>query len=226
MDIPINQIWNFIALRAADTPKQLYSLHAAHVIMTRLDVQSITELTKKKGYDTELLPSLFTYREILWQPNVFENPQLCTPAIRIFKAFCEEKATEYNQNNGKTYEIYSGLLKGLAENCIHALKDLEKKRHPVSIHKVLKELRNRSFPIIKFFIDHPQNRNDYYHEAVNRLNYAIKISITEFNGRFTEFQEPFWRVENEPNPLKKETQTTQKKSVTEEDPLREEKAIF
>ena len=48
MDIPINQIWNFIALRAADTPKQLYSLHAAHVIMTGLDVQSITELTKKK----------------------------------------------------------------------------------------------------------------------------------------------------------------------------------
>ena len=226
MDIPINQIWNFIALRAADTPKQLYSLHAAHVIMTRLDVQSITELTKKKGYDTELLPSLFTYREILWQPNVFENPQLCTPAIRIFKAFCEEKATEYNQNNGKTYEIYSGLLKGLAENCIHALKDLEKKRHPVSIHKVLKELRNRSFPIIKFFIDHPQNRNDYYHEAVNRLNYAIKISITEFNGRFTEFQEPFWRVENEPNPPKKGTQAKQKKSVTEEDPLKEEKAIF
>ena len=226
MDIPINQIWNFIALRAAETPKQRYSLHAAHVIMAGLNVQSITELTKKKGYDTELLPSLFTYREILWQPNVFEKPQLCTPAIRIFKAFCEEKAAEYDQNDGKTYEIYRSLLKGLAENCMYALKDLEKKRHPVSIHKVLKELRNRSFPIIKFFIDHPQNRNDYYHEAVNRLNYAIKISITEFNGRFTEFQEPFWRVENEPKPPKKQKQATQKKSVTEEDSLKEEKAIF
>jgi len=74
MDIPINQIWNFIALRTADTPKQRYSLHAAHVIMVGLDAHSIAELTKKKGYDTELLPSLFTYREILWQPNVFEKP--------------------------------------------------------------------------------------------------------------------------------------------------------
>ncbi|OUU03526.1 MAG: hypothetical protein CBB92_01385 [Flammeovirgaceae bacterium TMED32] len=226
MDIPINQIWNFIALRTADTPKQRYSLHAAHVIMAGLDAQSITELTKKKGYDTELLPSLFTYREILWQPNVFEKPQLCTPAIRIFKAFCEEKAAEYDQDKGKMCEIYSGLLKGLAENCVRALKDLEKKRQPVSIHKVLKELRNRSFPIIKFFIDHPQNRNDYYSEAVNRLNYAIKISITEFNGRFTEFEEPFWRVENEQTTLKKETRAAQKKSVTEEEPLDEEKAIF
>ena len=102
MDIPINQIWNFIALHTADTTKQQYALHAAHVIMRGLDVQSITELTKEKGYDTELLPSLFTYREILWQPNVFEKPQLCTPAIRIFKAFCEEKAAEYKQNTGKT----------------------------------------------------------------------------------------------------------------------------
>jgi len=218
MDILINQIWNFIALRTADTPKQRYSLHAAHVIMPGLDAQSINELTKKKGYDTELLPSLFTYREILWQPNVFEKPQLCTPAIRIFKAFCEEKAAEYDQDKGKIYEIYSGLLKGLAENCVRALKDLEKKRQPVSIHKVLKELRNRSFPIIKFFIDHPQNRNDYYHEAVNRLNYAIKISISEFNGRFTEFEEPFWRVENEQTTLKKETRVAPKKAVTNETP--------
>ena len=226
MDIPINQIWNFIALQSANADEQQYSLHAAHVIMAGLDVQSITELTKKKDYDTELLPSLFTFREILWQPNVFEKPQLCTPAIRIFKAFCEEKAAEYDQNKGKAYEIYKGLLKGLAENCILALKDLEKKRQPVSIHKVLRELRNRSFPIIKFFIKHPQNRYDYYHEAVNRLNYAIKISMTEFNSRFTEFEEPFWRVENDPKSPKEDTETAQKKSVTEKDPLREEKAIF
>ena len=122
MDIPINQIWNFIALRTADTPKQRYSLHAAHVIMAGLDAQSITELTKKKGYDTELLPSLFTYREILWQPNVFEKPQLCTPAIRIFKAFCEEKAAEYDQDKGKMYEVVEDLFIYNNTNEINSLK--------------------------------------------------------------------------------------------------------
>ena len=94
MDIPINQIWNFIDLHTAEPPMQCYSLHAANVVMTGLDAQSIADLTKKRGYDTELLPSLFTYREILWQPNVFEKPQLCMPSIRIFKSFCEEKAAE------------------------------------------------------------------------------------------------------------------------------------
>ena len=90
----------------------------------------------------------------------------------------------------------------------------------------MKELRKQSFPIVKFFIDHPQNRNDYYLEAINRLNYAIKISITEFNSRFTEFEEPFWKVENEPKPPKNEKLGAQKKLVTEDAPSREEKAIF
>ena len=148
------------------------------------------------------------------------------PSIRIFKAFCEEKAEEYDQEKEKKNEIYSGLLQGLAENCRQALKDLEKKQQPVYIHKVLKELRKKSFPIVKFFIDHPQNRYDYYHEAINRLNYAIKISITEFNSRFTEFKDPFWRVEDDTKPLKNEMRGAQKKSVTEKDLLREEKAIF
>lgn len=226
MNIPFNQIWNFIALQSANDHKKFYSLHAANVIIGEIDVQMITDLTKKKSYDTELLPSLFTYREILWQPNVFKKPKFCMPSIRIFKAFCEEKAEEYDQEKEKKNKIYSGLLQGLAENCGHALKDLEKKRQPVYIHKVLKELRKQSFPIVKFFIDHPQNRNDYYHEAINRLNYAIKISITEFNSRFTEFEDPFWKVEGEPKTPKNETRRTQKKSVTKEDPLREEKAIF
>ena len=226
MNIPFNQIWNFIELQSADDHKQFYSLHAANVLIGEIDVQMITDLTKKNSYDTELLPSLFTYREILWQPNVFKKPKFCMPSIRIFKTFCEEKAEEYDQEKEKKNKIYSGLLLGLAENCGQALKDLEKKRQPVYIHKVLKELRKQSFPIVKFFIDHPQNRNDYYHEAINRLNYAIKISITEFNSRFTEFEDPFWKVEDEPRTPKNDTRETQKKSVTEEDPLRETKAIF
>ena len=90
----------------------------------------------------------------------------------------------------------------------------------------MKDLRKQSFPLVKFFIDHPQNRNDYYHEAINRLNYAIKISITEFNSRFTEFEEPFWRVEDQQKTPKNEMRKTQKKSVTEEDPVKQEKAIF
>ena len=226
MNIPFNQIWNFIVLQSEDAYKQYYSLHAANVIINEVDVRMITDLTREKSYDTELLPSLFTYREILWQPNVFEKPKFCMPSIRIFKAFCEEKAEEYDQGKEKKNKIYGGLLQGLAENCGQALNELEKKRQPVYIHKVLKELRKKSFPIVKFFIDHPQNRNDYYHEAINRLNYAIKISITEFNSRFTEFENPFWRVEDDPKPPKNETRGAQKKSVTEEDVYREEKANF
>jgi len=72
------------------------------------------------------------------------------PSIRIFKTFCEEKAEEYDQEKEKKNKIYSGLLLGLAENCGQALKDLEKKRQPVYIHKVLKELRRNIHKLKNF----------------------------------------------------------------------------
>ena len=38
------------------------------------------------------------------------------------------------------------------------------------------------------------NRLDYYRDAVNRLNYAVKVMLTQFNGKYTELADPFWEV--------------------------------
>ena len=203
MEIPINQIGNFIAIAHVNGSRWKFTLHAAHVSVEDLDEMTVKELAKGAGYDTELLPSLFTYREILWQPNVFKESRQCLPAIRIFKAFCDEKAQEYELTKSKPNQIYSALLKGLSENCEKAVKDIEKKRQPESLNSIFKEFRKRCFPIIKFFIDHPQNRGNYHQEAMNRLNYAIKISIIDFHSHFTEFKEPFLRLhEEKPTDLK------------------------
>ena len=51
--------------------------------------------------------------------------------------------------------------------------------------------------VIKFFIFHPQNRVDYYRDAVNRLNYAVKIMLTQFYGRYTQLDDPYWVVSYE-----------------------------
>jgi len=31
-------------------------------------------------------------------------------------------------------------------------------------------------------------------QALNRLNYAVKIMLTQFHGRYTELQDPYWEV--------------------------------
>ena len=35
---------------------------------------------------------------------------------------------------------------------------------------------------------------DYYQDAINRLNYAVKIMLTQFYGQYSELSEPIWVV--------------------------------
>jgi len=51
-------------------------------------------------------------------------------------------------------------------------------------------------------------------DAVNRLNYAVKIMLTQFHGRYTALQDPYWEVQykqSEPAP-----KSPKKKEVAKE----------
>lgn len=194
MKIALKEIWNFIALIEKDERGWSYNLHAANVNIKGLSQKLLLELKEDEDYDTELLPSLFTFREILWQPDVFVEAGMSLPGLRILKAFCEETAEELAESGVSVKKLYAKLIKGLAKNCEVAIKSIEGKKGEGVVTRALGDLRRDSFPIIKFFIFHPQNRTDYYRDAVNRLNYAVKIILTEFYGRYTELEDPYWVI--------------------------------
>lgn len=208
MKISYNEIWNFIDLVDKDDHQWSYTLHAAGVSIKNISQKELLELKSDQSYDTELLPSLFTFREILWQPDVFTEAAQSLPGLRILKAFCEETAAEYKEHSSESQlHIYAALIMGLAKNCENAIGLIEAKKEGQDVSAILGDLRTKSFPIIKFFIYHPQNRLDYYRDAVNRLNYAVKIILTEFHGRYTELEDPYWDVnyQKSPPPTKKPT---------------------
>ena len=91
MDIPINQIWNFIALQSANADKQQYSLHAAHVIMAGLDVQSITELTKKKVTTRNFCPLYLPLEKFCGSPTSLKNHNYVPPRLEYLKHFAKKK---------------------------------------------------------------------------------------------------------------------------------------
>ncbi|MBV6647653.1 MAG: hypothetical protein KI790_19500 [Cyclobacteriaceae bacterium] len=203
MKISLSEIWNFIDLIGREEKGWSYQLLAGNVEISAIDHETLNALKTDPEYDTELLPSIFTFREILWQPDVFTEANMSLPGLRILKAYCEEYATNLEGSDSNVNQVYNQLILGLAANCSHAIEELEGGKVPVS--RSLGTLRRYAFPIIKFFVYHPQNRVDYYRDAVNRLNYAVKIMLTQFHGRYTELEDPFWIVNYQQKKIPKES---------------------
>lgn len=206
MKIALNEIWNFLELVDSTEKGWEYALCAGKISVGGIMNSTMMELKEDGHYDTELLPSIFTFREILWQPDVFTEASMSLPSLRILKAFCDEATTELEQPEREVNNIYIKLIDGLGSCCESAIEKLEKDR--ADVKKILGDFRTVAFPIVKFFIYHPKNRKDYYNDAVNRLNYSVKIMLTQFYGRYTELEDPYWMVSF--SKTKPKTQTEEK----------------
>ncbi|MCP4458401.1 MAG: hypothetical protein GY816_10325 [Cytophagales bacterium] len=201
MKIDLQEIWNFIELLGAGERGWEFSLEAGIYQVKGIKSETLTLLEKDEGYDTELLPSLFTFREILWQPDVFTEAQMSISPLRVLKAFCDESMEAMDETN-EVQNIYLKLLEGMATCCEKAEVEITEGKGKVT--DVLGHLRTCTFPIIKFFIYHPMNRLDYRQDAMNRLNYAVKIMLTQFYGQYSELTEPHWIVgQSKPERVKK-----------------------
>ncbi len=192
MRIALQEIWNFIELIDPDEHGWTFTLEAGHYRVEGIQSKTLHGLKQHDAYDTELLPSLFTFREILWQPDVFTDAKMSLAPLRVLKAFCDESIALLDDANAVDH-LYRNLLEGMASCCEKAEVEIAEKKRKVT--DVLGQFRTCTFPIIKFFIYHPRNRADYYHDAVNRLNYAVKIMLTQFYGQYSELTEPHWIVE-------------------------------
>lgn len=193
MRIALSEIWNFADLIADSEKGWSFELVAGDLRVPNVALATLQLLRTDPDYDTELLPSIFTFREILWQPDVFTEASQSLPALRILAAHCSELAEQYQASEANTLGVYAHLILGIGHATTTAINSLEQGQ--VDVKKALGVLRTVTFPIIKFFIHHPQNRLDYHRDALNRLNYAVKVMLTQFYGRYTELRDPYWQVE-------------------------------
>jgi len=174
----------------------VYQLIAGDIIVSGLNSSDINSLKEPESYNTELLPEIFTFREILWQPNVYPKPQLCTPQLNILKVFCEEYVESGKKNGTRIHRLYFELLSGLATYCSDSIRKITSSEETKEIQtsSILGELRKKAFPIIKFFIFHPMNRLDYQTDALNRLNYCVKIMLTQYHNKYYDLKDPYWNI--------------------------------
>lgn len=192
LKIALKEIWTFYDHYKDLFARQQIELVAGDLVIPNISAEDIVAIQSDSSYDTELLPAIFTFREVLWQPNVYPDAKMILPAMRILKSFCEEQSAVFSENKSVTGGLYASLLQGLAQAASLAEADLQ--RTETSASQVLGIFRIAAFPIVKFFIDHPMNRPDHYQDAVNRLNYAVEVMLTQLHGRYTALEDPYWKI--------------------------------
>ena len=213
MKLSLGEIWGFMDLAPIPDVKDkdvqwLYELVAGEIKINHLTDNDIRALREDGNYDTELLPSIFTYREVLWQPNVYTQPSLCIPQLNVLRVFCEEYNTNLKNGTSGVKRLYKKLLEGLGKYCKEAHDRIAGASNAgdVRIPTILGDLRKNAFPIIKFFLFHPKNRPDYRTDAMNRLNYAVKIMLTQYNNKYHDLVDPYWTITKGKLPTPEELQ--------------------
>ena len=61
MKIPLQEIWNFIELIDADEKGFEFTLEAGNYTLSEIKSDTLKKLQDDQEFDTEILPSLFTY---------------------------------------------------------------------------------------------------------------------------------------------------------------------
>lgn len=192
MKIGFNDIWEFLDYTSRSKTNWHFCLKAGDIAIRSLRYKNLASLKNDKNFDPELIYSLFIYREIIWQPNVFVNAERSITPLKVFQAFCEEQVARQ-----MLHPVSRELIKGLVIHTKKAIGRLEQNGNGSTV-RVLGEFRRQCFPIMLFFIMHPKNREDYQKDAWNRLNYCVKVQITQFNNKFTELTYPYWEITFKP----------------------------
>lgn len=215
MRVSISEIWNFTDIIKTEEEGWSFTLHAGEACIDGIDKSTLQLLRDDNDFNTELLPEIFTFREILWQPDLYNQASQSLPSIRVLACYCQEEAEKYEASTTDLFVIYARLLRAVGEECQVAIENLEKE--DAKVKSILGRLRKNTFPIIKFFVGHPRNRLDYYRDAINRLNYAVKIIITQFNGKYSDLEDPYWEVLFDKKTVTKKEQISRSKKSPETD---------
>ena len=198
MKIGFNDIWEFLDYTSRSKTNWHFCLKAGDISISGLRYKTLASLKNDKNFDPELIYSLFIYREIIWQPNVFVSTDRSITPLKVFQAYCEEQVAYKSM-----HPLCRELIKGLVIHTKRAISRLEQNGNGSTV-RVLGEFRRHVFPIVLFFIMHPRNRPDYQHDAWNRLNYCVKVQITQFNNKFTELTYPYWEISFKPKAVEKD----------------------
>lgn len=198
-----------------------YRLVAGECSWDEVSLELIRQLESDPFYDPETLPSLFTFREIFWQPNVYPTLNACLTGLKLLTNFSAELSEEYAESDKETHKLYVHLVDHIGKLALQSHAQLADHQNANDqIPSVLGEFRKQCFPVIMLFTHHPMNRADYREDALRRVNFMVKTLLEQYQLRFNDLLLPHWelkRKQPEPVAAKKPSNTGSQEDVANTD---------
>ncbi|MEQ9376157.1 MAG: hypothetical protein RIG68_13310 [Imperialibacter sp.] len=209
MKLDFGEIWPFLKIVGEEAPKWSFNLVAGNFVSEKVPLTLIRQLESDSYYDAEMLPNLFTFREVFWQPNVYPTLNACLTGLKLVANYSNELTEEYANSTQKTQQLYVSLVKHIGDLARQTNKQLAGSEQASDrIPSVLGEFRKQSFPVIMLFIHHPMNRIDYKEDALRRINFMVKTLIEQYQLRFNDLLLPHWELDRLPDSKKTDSKQT------------------
>ena len=196
MKLPFTEVWSFFKLVKDMEASWRFKLVAGNCVWENASQSLVQQLEDDSYYDVELLPNLFTFREIFWQPNVYPSLNACLTGLKLVANYSDELKDEQGSSGEETRKLYVHLVSHvgkLAEEAHESLSRVEQASE--HIPAVVGEFRKQAFPVIMLFIHHPMNRVAYKEDALRRINFMVKTLLEQYQLRFNDLMLPYWEIE-------------------------------
>lgn len=196
MKLSFTEVWSFLKLMKGAEESWRLTLVAGNCVWENASHSLVQQLEDDSHYDVELLPNLFTFREIFWQPNVYPSLNACLTGLKLVANYSNELKEEHGNSDEETRKLYVHLVNHigkLAEEAHEILSGGEQAGE--QIPPVVGEFRKQSFPVIMLFIHHPMNRPAYREDALRRINFMVKTLLEQYQLRFNDLMLPYWEIE-------------------------------
>ena len=156
----------------------------------------LKQFLNPESYDDELIATLFTERELFWQPNM--NPSLTAWLTRfnMLKVFVKEYIEKLKAHDTPIDYLYAGILYDMTlhiEKVQEQLTSSTTSNLELLFQNVMK-FRLSVYPHITFFMRHPFTPETELKYAQNRLHIMIHTLFLKGGYAFRLFQDPYWQI--------------------------------
>lgn len=195
MKLAFAEIWSFLDIVGDEAHLWSFRLRAGDFLQENITPGLIAQLKEDAFYDPEILPNLFTFREIFWQPNVYPTLNACLTGLKLVANYSHELTEQLDGTEEPTVRLYTELVHHIGQLAVQANEMLSADETAAEkLPAVLGEFRKQAFPVIMLFIHHPMNRADYKEDALRRINFMVKTLIEQYQLRFNDLLLPHWEL--------------------------------